>query len=176
MDSLPPKDSLKCKTFFEHNGKRYPEIARYYVVPLDKLPSFVYKGLSKLIVDNGIVDSIFSKSKTAVNEGGNAVEGVTRINKENVKATYADFVAKVLTLLKVNAKNAEIVGSAGKKDTSGDIDIGIDKVSDVRGFLVNAASVLKSKGIECTPAYGLNEVSVKWPIANADGKQKGQYV
>jgi len=112
----------------------------------------------------------------SVNEGGNAVEGVTRINKENVKATYADFVAKVLTLLKVNAKNAEIVGSAGKKDTSGDIDIGIDKVSDVRGFLVNAASVLKSKGIECTPAYGLNEVSVKWPIANADGKQKGQYV
>lgn len=121
-----------------------------------------------------------AKSRQILSEGGNAVDGVSRINKANVEATVEDFYSKVLPLFKITKKSIVLLGSAGKKETSGDIDIGFNYYScncnSIVEFIDKAAEVAKSIGIEYTANYGLKEASYRWPISDVDGKQAGQYV
>ena len=120
---------------------------------------------------------------TLVVEGGNAVDGVVRINQENVQATLSDIYSKLFPALKLDDTNTAILGSTGKRlpgGSSGDIDIGIDKkAAKIDNFnawskyVANAANRLK---IDYNVLSGLKEISLKWPISNEDGKQKNKFV
>lgn len=177
MDELPDVSKLKCKSFFERDGKQFPEIASYELAPINELDKYLYKGLAKVVVDDSIVEKIMSVSESKlVSEGGNAVKDVVKINRKNVEKTADGFIEKISKVLKISPKDMSVIGSAGKKDKSGDIDIGVGKVSNQREFLTKAQTILNQKDIENAVNFGLNEISVRWPIENVDGQQKGEFV
>ena len=66
MEPLPDPASLECQSFYEYNGKQYPEIAEYLKVPVEELPVYLYKGLASLIVGNNLLAEVMDGSK--VNE------------------------------------------------------------------------------------------------------------
>ena len=102
---------------------------------------------------------------TLVVEGGNALDGVVRINQENVQATLSDIYSKLFPALKLDDTNTAILGSTGKRlpgGSSGDIDIGIDKkAAKIDNFnawskyVANAANRLK---IDYNVLSGLKEI------------------
>lgn len=62
-------------------------------------------------------------------QGGNAVANVQRIQQENIIPTVNVFLSKIIKPLYNNLtwdKDIFLLGSTGKKSSSGDIDIGID--------------------------------------------------
>lgn len=125
--------------------------------------------------------------KTLITEGGNAINGVSRINQENVAATIDCIYKRLLPLLGITKDQTAILGSTGKKlpgGTSGDIDLAIDRRTIMRlngletddsfyKFLIHAAERL---GYEFNFLKGLGIVSIGWPIENIDGKQEGETV
>lgn len=68
LDTLPPAKSLQCKSFYEYNGKQYPEIAKYHLVPLEDLETYLYKGLAKLIIDNDIKEKAMNTDVKMITE------------------------------------------------------------------------------------------------------------
>lgn len=62
MNPLPDPDSLECQSFYEYNGKQYPEIAQYLAVPIDELPTYLYKGLASLIVGNNLLEKVIGET------------------------------------------------------------------------------------------------------------------
>ena len=62
MPNLPDPKTLKCQSFFEQDGREYPEIAQYLLVPIDELTKYVYRGIGRLIANNGLVE--VAKAKT----------------------------------------------------------------------------------------------------------------
>lgn len=126
-------------------------------------------------------------TKKLITEGGNAIEGVSRINQENVAATMDSVYKKLLPLLGIGKDQTAVLGSTGKKlpgGTSGDIDLAVDRNAIMRfnklktteefyQFLIHMAERL---GYDYNNLKGLGIVSIGWPIANVDGKQEGQYV
>lgn len=122
-----------------------------------------------------------------ITEGGNAVEGVSRINQENVKATMDEVYKKLLPLLGITKTNTALLGSTGKKlpgGTSGDMDLAVDanvikRVNRLKDnkelyeFLVQCAERL---GYPYNYLKGLGIVSIGFPISNIDGKQEGASV
>ena len=120
-------------------------------------------------------------------EGGNAVQGVSRINQENVQATMEKVYSRLLPLLGITKTNTALLGSTGKKlpgGTSGDVDLAVDKpaimklnglksTEELYQFISNAADRL---GYPYNYLKGLGIVSIGWPIENVDGKQEGQTV
>lgn len=127
------------------------------------------------------------KARTLLTEGGNAVEGVSRINQENVQATLQDIYSKLLPILGISQKDTALLGSTGKKlpgGTSGDMDLAIDRRKvmrlnqlqtgeDMYKFLIHAAERM---GYQFNWLKGLDILSIGWPIANTDGKQEGETV
>lgn len=121
-----------------------------------------------------------------LNEGGNAVPGVSRINQENVSETMNDIYKKLLPVLNVSKEDTALLGSTGKKlpgGSSGDVDLAISKEALCKNNDIkpeNVLSFIESKvkkfGIAYNVLKGLGIVSVGWPIANVDGKQEGATV
>lgn len=121
-----------------------------------------------------------------INEGGNAVAGVSRINQENVKKTLNSVYSKLLPLLGLNISDTALLGSTGKKlpgGSSGDMDLAISKRKlidehglDEKQLIPFIVSKVKKLGIDFKSMPGLGIVSIAWPIANVDGKQKGERV
>lgn len=121
-----------------------------------------------------------------INEGGNAVAGVSRINQENVKKTLNSVYSKLLPLLGLNISDTALLGSTGKKlpgGSSGDMDLAISKHKlidehnlDENQLIPFIVSKVKKLGIDFKSMPGLGIVSIAWPIANVDGKQKGERV
>lgn len=121
-----------------------------------------------------------------INEGGNAVAGVSRINQENVKKTLNSVYSKLLPLLGLNISDTALLGSTGKKlpgGSSGDMDLAISKHKlidehnlDEKQLIPFIVSKVKKLGIDFKSMPGLGIVSIAWPIANVDGKQKGERV
>ena len=68
MNPLPKASSLTCHSFYEYNGKEYPEIAAYHRVPLEDLEIYLYKGLAKLIVDNDVKEKAMNTNLKNLNE------------------------------------------------------------------------------------------------------------
>ena len=134
-----------------------------------------------------ILSPSLSKKKTLLTEGGNAVEGVSRINQENVQATMEKVYNKLLPLLGITKTNTALLGSTGKKlpgGTSGDVDLAVDKpaimklndlktTEELYQFIIQATERL---GYPYNYLKGLGIVSIGWPIENVDGKQEGQTV
>ena len=120
-------------------------------------------------------------------EGGNAINGVSRIHQENVSATMEMVYKKLLPLLGITKKNTALLGSTGKKlpgGSSGDVDLAIDKPvimkinnlktsEELYNFLISAAQRLE---VKYNYLKGLGIVSLGWPIENVDGKQEGEFV
>lgn len=133
------------------------------------------------------LSEIRKERTVSLNEGGNAVTGVTRINQENsiptVKALYKEF----LPMLKLKESDTAILGSTGKKapkSSSGDIDVAlsskallksnkIDSYKDIMDYIV---SCIKKKGYQYKDMRQIGIVSFAYPISNEDGLQAGETV
>jgi hypothetical protein len=121
-------------------------------------------------------------------EGGNAIKQSRRIMESEVPETLKSIENLLLPLIGGGQMGEEyiIIGSIGKKqnptDTSGDIDLGIDKGYISRKFRISEDQVLEFifKLLEdelpgvlgFTPEMklmkGINVISIGWPIAGAN--------
>ena len=114
--------------------------------------------------------------------GGNAVEGVSRINQANVSWTYANFMEVVGPLLGLQRSYTAMIGSAGKKafdETSGDIDIAVE-IPNRRDLRFNIfdyfVDQLKREGYEVRDMRSIGIISLAYPIMDYDDKQPNQLV
>ena len=125
--------------------------------------------------------------KEFIKEGGNAVKGSVRINQENVKDTLKSISIGIVRVLKITDKDTGLLGSTGKKrpgGSSGDIDMAIDANKVLRANGIQLADELfdfianKVGRISKTTVSnkGTGVISLEWPIANTDGKQKNAKV
>lgn len=112
---------------------------------------------------------IFRFDEFKLFEGGKALETTRRILKDEVHRTVKDIEERLLRFLKI--KEHKVLGSAGHKPDSGDIDIG------VKDFIVDDAVVSAVKvqfpDYECKWMKGLEVLSVSWPIK---GKKDNGFV
>ena len=125
--------------------------------------------------------------KEFIKEGGRAVKGSVRINQENVKDTLKSISIGIVRVLKITDKDTGLLGSTGKKrpgGSSGDIDMAIDanKVLRANGiqladelfdFIANKVGKISKTTVS---NKGTGVISLEWPIANTDGKQKNAKV
>ena len=107
-----------------------------------------------------ILKEIFSTiSESIFLESGNAINGVTKIKKENIPATLQLLENKVFIPLGIKRSSWDIIGSTGKKSVSGDIDIAID---------INA--VLKETNSESEQEFAQKIIAqcekLNWPTNN----------
>ena len=111
----------------------------------------------------------FFKESLLLSEGGNMFPGTVRINKEEVIPT----VKSLQKLTGMSLLNS-MLGSTGKADTSGDIDLVIDEKE------VNKDSFIKdlvNKGVDPTNLKKTGiEVGYKAPIIDTTGNKTGNYV
>lgn len=99
-------------------------------------------------------------------EGGKAVGEVSRISKSDIDPTMAEIKKQILD--KLGIKNFGPIGSVGKKESSGDLDIAVEipegvDVKDLHKKVVDLGFE-KSKGNSPTL------LSFKFPIYNDNGK------
>ncbi len=116
--------------------------------------------------------------KKTLLEGGNVFKDAEknpltdRINKENIKPSLK-FVEKILGI-----KLDGYLGTTGKKDSSGDIDIAVDEQKYDKKEIANILKAwAKAEGLkpgEWVKLSGTN-VHFKTPIRNAKGKHVGGY-
>lgn len=59
-------------------------------------------------------------------EGGNAIDGVSEILKQNIKPTLTDLQKNVFNKIGISSNRWTTVGSTGKKDKSGDLDLAVE--------------------------------------------------
>ena len=130
---------------------------------------------------------MISFKQYTLNEGGNAVEGVSGINQENSMATVKSAFKDYLKALGITEKDTAMLGSTGKKApgaVSGDIDIalsapallnnkGVSTYGDMIDLIV---AITKKLGYKYADMRSIGIVSVGYPITNADGKQDGKTV
>jgi len=118
------------------------------------------------------------KSFKQLMESGNAVSGISRIEKKYIKPTmdkfYEEFLHRHLKL----SKNGVIpLGSVGKKDASGDLDLGIDILEianknnlsfDKKDIISFISSKLRTAGFifkeDFVEMIGLGLVTLRYPI------------
>lgn len=97
-----------------------------------------------------------------LNEGGKIFPDTSKINKEDVDATVKDINDNLLSTLGLELGKTVIrIGSAGHKDVSGDIDLGLIGID-----LEKAHSILVDKfpDNEINFIKGLEVLSIAWPI------------
>lgn len=59
MNPLPDMKSLKCSSYFvDDKGRKIPEVVKFHKIPLDELATYVYRGLARLIVENGLIEKV----------------------------------------------------------------------------------------------------------------------
>lgn len=113
-------------------------------------------------------------------EGGNAVDGVGRINQLNVADTITKAYDELLVKLGIGKDEYAILGSGGKKDpkkngeidgSSGDIDIAIGSKLDRDAILNKISGLCAELGYQSKLMAGLGIISLAFPIHNTDGKQ-----
>ena len=124
------------------------------------------------------------KSFKQLIESGNAVSGISRIEKKYIKPTmdkfYKEFLRRYLKL----SKNGVIpLGSVGKKDSSGDLDLGIDilEIANKNGLsfdkkdIINFISTkLKTAGYiikeDFVEMIGIGLVTLRYPIVGNESE------
>lgn len=111
----------------------------------------------------------FSQFFTLLKEGGNLFPDTRRINKSEVIPTIE--YLEELTGLSLQDK---LLGSTGKAETSGDIDVGVDATKITKDQLIQ---ILSSKGISPTDYKKTGiEVGFKSPIYKAGKELAGGFV
>ena len=146
-------------------------------------PNGEYTGMiNKAMADTLFVPESMHKRKFVV-EGGHALTDVDRINQENVDATLDSIYSKLFKKLGIDKKYTAVLGSTGRRlpgKSSGDIDIAVDKkvfgTEDFDEIENKVSPVLNKLKLDYNAMKGFGIISVKWPIANADGKQKDKFV
>lgn len=142
-------------------------------------PSGEYTGM----VNKAIADTLFVPESIRLNEGGNAVSDVVRINQENVADTLDSIYKNILSKLGITKDMTDTIGSTGRRlpgKSSGDIDILIDNskfnANSFKDFADHVSTILDKLHIEYNVMHGFSTVSIKWPISNIDGKQENKFV
>ena len=116
-------------------------------------------------------------------EGGNAVSNVVKIKAENIKPTLEQYYKKVLKPIGLTKKDWKLLGSAGKKHESGDLDLGIEisklrkiyKKDNDRDLLLALYNDVKNKVKEISKkGIGQGQLYTKFPIYGKS--QKGENV
>lgn len=64
--------------------------------------------------------------KSLISESGNAIKGGSRIKKENIESTLNLIQTELFDKIGIKHEWWDILGSTGKKESSGDIDIGVE--------------------------------------------------
>ena len=96
-----------------------------------------------------------------ISEGGHAVENVTRIQKAAVSPTV-ETLEKII-LKPIGLEVYDVLGSAGKKETSGDIDVSIE----TKNYEETAEKIkqqLKKYNIQFNELKQSNVISIRFPI------------
>lgn len=126
-------------------------------------------------------DLIFEQvMRSLLTEGGNAVSNVVAIKKENIKPTIDYLIEIIFKPLNISDDlwTCEL-GSVGKKDISGDIDIAINMNELISQFNVETLNDVKQILINKLLEYDLevsrhgNNIHFRFPI---QGTQLGEYV
>lgn len=107
----------------------------------------------------------FEELNNILIEGGAAMKA-SRINVENIKSTFDRYVKQVIKKVDPKAKY-KTIGSLGKKDSSGDIDVALDTKLSLDQVCVK----LTKLGIDFKISKGLKQIYTEFPIFNQDGSQ-----
>jgi len=134
-------------------------------------------------------DSLFTpESEKAINESGTAFDDAVRINAENVDATIEDFKEKFCKFSKISKDDVVPLGSTGKRlpgQSSGDLDLGVNltalskkgvDIEDKNGWFEFCKKFADEAKVEYYEYKSRGLTSVRWPIANSDKKQNGEFV
>lgn len=103
---------------------------------------------------------IYRFAEFSLLEGGKALDGVRRILREEVPAIISDVEAKLLPV--IGASDHKILGSAGKKEDSGDIDFGVIGVEVDENLEERVREAFPD--LDVNFMKGLEVLSVGWPI------------
>lgn len=127
---------------------------------------------------NDIRESIGQPKKMLL-EGGNLFNDTSPIAKEFVEPTIRNFTNNYLAAIgisDIDAQKAALIGSAGKKDVSSDIDMLISMEWVASYFSIAMADVptklqtiTSQKGFRFKYIAGLKILSIDYPIANGEG-------
>ena len=112
-----------------------------------------------------------------IKEGGNALQDVSKILKENVLPTVEKFKEEVIFKVFSDLKNEDVflLGSTGQKEESGDLDICLDarniKGTILENLLAFNEFCVKNCGLESyINTFTYDMVHVKFPQEGASGK------
>ena len=112
-----------------------------------------------------------------IKEGGNALQSVSRILRENVLPTVEKFKKETIFKAFPDLRDEDIflLGSTGQKEDSGDIDICVDARelggSILENLLAFNEHCVKNCGLESyVNTFSYDMVHVKFPQVGADGK------
>ena len=100
-----------------------------------------------------------------LNEMGGAAMQSDRINKEHIHSTLKKYVEQVLTY--IPHRGYQILGSAGKKPTSGDIDLGFD--TDLT--IDEVADKLDDLGVMYKVGKGFDQIWTGFPQYDENGEE-----
>lgn len=116
---------------------------------------------------------ILEKLTVAISEGGNAVSNVSRIMLEEVQPTLKEIEKQILNPLGLNLTDVGVLGSTGKKESSGDIDLAIKIDMDIEDFYNKVSSLVD---YEVVFLKGVSIISVGFPIYDKDGNKTDRLV
>lgn len=115
----------------------------------------------------------YANNFTKIQEGGNAVSNVTRIKLEEINPTLQEVEQQLLSKFNLTLSDVGILGSTGKKASSGDIDLAININMDINTFYTKVTEYIK---YEAVLLKGLNIVSIAFPIYDINGNKTNKFV
>lgn len=112
-------------------------------------------------------DTFITETIAQVLEGGDSFGTgvVDRINKEDIKPTIDALQSTLLDKIGVDVTSTRVLGSAGMKVSSGDLDVGITCDMELEQLF----AAVKGAGIQCKMNRGLSQVSIVFPQYTANG-------
>jgi hypothetical protein len=113
---------------------------------------------------------IKSQIKTLLIEGGHAFDNVTTLFLDDFNSTFAAIKSD---LQAIGCTNVIPIGSSGKKQLMGDLDVAADFDGD-RGTLFKLAQ--QKFGVDTVKSLGSNIVSISYPIVTNDPNRLGDRV
>lgn len=103
-------------------------------------------------------------------EGGAAMQA-SRISVKDIKSTFDRYVKQVIKRIDPSAKY-KTIGSLGKKDSSGDIDVAISTELDLQ----DVSDKLTKLGVQHKVNKGLKQIYTEYPIYDRQGNDTGDIV
>lgn len=89
-----------------------------------------------------VYEEIVNECAELIKEGGNAIAGVDRIQLENIKPTIEEIITQYIEPIfghVILGKQIFLLGSTGKKESSGDLDLGVDLLNIQNEMTIESA-------------------------------------